>query len=810
MKKILLLILFLSIQIVATAQNSGSISGKLITPGGSPAEGITVMLTQGNFATLTDLNGDYILQNLPLGSHMVVARGLGFKEVRREVLLSADAPAAILNITLTASSNALQEVEVLGRKETSYKSEYSFIGTKTASLVIDVPQTISTVTKELMEDQQAYRLTDVVKNIAGVNLYTHYDDMTVRGFRNGYESGYRLLNGMRSGYSYGNGFFRIPVTANIERVEVLKGPGAALFGDINPGGTINMVTKKPLEEERKAVSFSVGSFNTVRTALDFTGPLNENQTMLYRLNFSYEDTETFRDIIDNKSLLIAPTVTFLPTDKTTINAELVYSNFDGYLDRGLVIRGGDLFGMPFSSALNQPSDYFKINDFYLNASLNHGFTDWLSFNASYLKFTYSEDLSEHRTGYNFLDAPANTIMDLRYYNRVAEEYTNSFSGYFTLNANTGAISHKIAVGADYIEFNTDKNSSMWEARQQLIDGKPVQLSFDLNNPFYELRDPSKYIRRPLPSWFTDYINAVYNTTGIYVQDQVDLTSRLSMLGGLRYEMFRDERDYGDGEEQVLQSVLLPRLGLTYSILDNLNYFASYSQGFKPLKPEFIKFPERYGSQEPFKNETSYQIETGLKGEFFNKGLFATLSLYQIEKKNMLVNTAQLTLEGNPIYRQNGKARSQGAELELSGTLRPNLSLNFNYAYNRTEVLESSVAVENGMPLANAPEHAGGLWAKYTFDLPALRGLGFAVGGQHMSRRRMESQVNDIQSGEMLWSYWPSYTTLDAALFYNINKFKFNLNMNNLLDEKYFVGGYDYYRSSPGAPRNFMATIGYTF
>lgn len=121
-----------------------------------------------------------------------------------------------------------------------------------------------------------------------------------------------------------------------------------------------------------------------------------------------------------------------------------------------------------------------------------------------------------------------------------------------------------------------------------------------------------------------------------------------------------------------------------------------------------------------------------------------------------------------------------------------------------------MVAENGMPLANAPEHAGGLWAKYTFDLPALRGLGFAAGGQHMSRRRMESQVNDIQSGEMLWSYWPSYTTLDAALFYNINKFKFNLNMNNLLDEKYFVGGYDYYRSSPGAPRNFMATIGYTF
>lgn len=295
-----------------------------------------------------------------------------------------------------------------------------------------------------------------------------------------------------------------------------------------------------------------------------------------------------------------------------------------------------------------------------------------------------------------------------------------------------------------------------------------------------------------------------------MKDQIDITNRLSVLAGLRYEMFRDERDYGDGEESIKQNVLSPRLGVTYSIRDNLNYFASYSQGFKPLKPEFIKFPERYGSSKPFENETSYQVETGLKGEFFNKGLFATLSLYQIEKMNMLLPTEQLTADGNPIYRQNGKARSQGAELELIGNIGSNLSLNFNYAFNHTKVLESSIAAENGMPLANAPKHSSGLWAKYTFDLPALRGLGFAVGGHQVSKRRMENQVNRVNTGELFWEYWPSYAIADAAVFYNINKFKFAVNMNNLFDERYFLGGYDYFRASPGAPRNFMATIGYTF
>jgi iron complex outermembrane recepter protein len=810
MKKYLLLILFILIQLTAIAQQTGSISGNLRTPEGNPVEGVTVLLTQGNNATMSGASGSYSLQNLPLGSHTVVARGLGYREERREVVLTADAPALILNFSLAASSNALQEVEVLGRKETSYKSEYSFIGTKTASLVIDVPQTISTVTKELMDDQQAFTLNDVVQNVAGVNQYSAYDDLTVRGFRNGYESGFRLVNGLRSGYSYGNGFFRVPLVANLERVEVLKGPGAALFGDINPGGTVNMVTKKPLEEDRKAVSFSVGSFQTMRTALDFTGPLNEDKSLLYRLNVGFEDTKTFRDVNDRKSLMLAPTVTFRPTSNTTLNAEVVYSNFNGYLDRGLPIQGGDLYALPFSFAINQPNDHFKVTDLSLNASLNHKINEGLSFNMAYMKFAYSEDIREHRTLNTFADAPQNTVMNLRYFERLAKEYTDNLSAYFSLARNTGSISHKVVLGADYVKFDTDKNSTMFEARQQLVNGQTVPLTFDLKNPVYEVKNSSNYIRRPTPQFFIDYLNNVFHTTGLYVQDQVELTDRLGLLVGLRYEMFRDRRDYGDGEENIQQNVLLPRAGLTYSLRDNLNFFASYSQGFRPVGPQYIKYPERYGRSEPFRNETSYQVETGLKGEFFQKALFATLSLYQVEKRNTLVNTFQLTEEGNPIYRQNGKTLSQGAELELTGNITPNFNLNANYAYNHTEVRGADLSAENGMMAPNAPRHSAGLWAKYTFASSALRGVGVAVGGNYVGTRRMEVQVNKVNTGELIWDYWPSYAVANAALFYNVNKFKFAFNLNNLLNEGYFVGGYDYFRASPGAPRNYMASIGYTF
>ncbi|SFQ51709.1 TonB-dependent receptor [Hymenobacter arizonensis] len=809
MLRILFLLLAL-LPAVASGQALGRIDGRITNQAGQGVEGVTVVEQTGRFSALTGADGRFALDQLPQGEYTLITRSLAHQEQRRTVSLSAEAPTLTVDFALRPSTNALQEVEVLGRKETTYKSNYSFVGTKTASALIDVPQSISTVTKELMEDRQALRLTDVIKNVAGVTQYSHYDDLTIRGFRNGYESGFRLLNGLRSGFSYGNSFTQAPLTVNLERVEILKGPGAALYGDINPGGTVNMVTKKPLDVARQALTFSTGSFNTMRATADLTGPLNEQRNVLYRFNAGFEKSNTFRAVNDTRSLMVAPTVTFLPTDKTSLNAELVFTHIDGYLDRGLVIRGGDLFALPRSFTLSQPSDYFRTTTYYFNASLNHKFTDWLSFNASYLDFTYNESLSEHRTLNSYADAPANTVMNLRYFDRRAEEYTKNLAAYFALNRSTGTIDHKVVVGVDYIRFNTDPQSTMFEARQKLVNGVATPLTMDLKKPLYEIQDPTKYIRRPLPQFFTDYINSIYHTTGLYVQDQIAVTSRLGLLLGARYELFADERDYGDGSTNIVQRQLLPRAGLTYALRDNLNYFASYSAGFRPLKPEYIRFPERYGRATAFSPETSYQMETGFKGEFFDKVLFATVAAYQIVKRNQLVSTGSLTADGAPVYRQNGEALSRGAELELVGNLLTNLSLNATYAFNNTEVLQADLAAENGQPLANAPRHSAGLWTKYTFLTPALRGLGVAVGGNHVARRRMENQVVNTTNGELYWAYWPRYTVLDAALFYTVNKFNFHLNVNNVLDKYYFVGGYDFFRASPGAPRNYMATLGYSF
>ncbi|MCX2454239.1 TonB-dependent receptor [Pedobacter sp. PLR] len=793
------------------AQETATIKGLIQDEQGNPASNINIRLTTQPNVRKSDHNGIFMLHNLPFGDHQLIFTGIGFQPDTILISLTELQKEAELLVHLKDSDDQLQEVVVMGRKKQSYVNTKSFIGSKIESKITEVPQTISTVTKELMEDKQAFLITDVVADLPGVTQFSAYDDLTIRGFRNGNETGFRLVNGLRSGYGYGTSYFRIPLTLNLESIEVLKGPGAALFGDISPGGTVNLNTKKPLEERRHSISVSAGSFNTIRSTLDFTGNLDEEKKILYRLNVGHETTNTFRDVNARKSIMIAPTFTFRPTANTTINAELNYSNFDGYLDRGMGIKSGDFYGLKRSFTLSQPSDYFRVNDISLNASMNHRINDKLSINANYMKFIYAENLSEHRTLNSFADAPLNTVMNMRYIQKQTKEFTDNVSAYVHYKGANKDFKYDIVGGLDYVQYETDKRGHQWEARSQTIDGKVVPLTFDLNNPTYELRNPALYNRLPLAQFFTDYLNSSYQTTGVFIQNRINYKEKLNLLFGIRYESYGDKRRFeGSNFEKVKQGVFLPRIGLTYAINRQFNYFASYSQGFIPINPMFVRNPENYGRTEPFKSQTSYQLETGLKSEFFNQRVFSSLSFYHIERQNMLVNTGQITDNGNPIYRQNGRVKSQGVEFDLKGSVLPFLDLSANYAFNITEVMESDLKLEKGMVNANAPKHLASLWAKYTQRHGSMKGLGIGVGGQYVGKKRMENTVQNIQSGELEWNFWPSYFVANAAIYYKLDKMSFAVNANNLFDKYYFVGGFDYTRAFPGSPRNFMTSIKYTF
>lgn len=766
---------------------TGSIEGRVRSETGEGLARVEVILTGTSHRTLSGEDGRFFLAGVPAGEYALVATRLGYEPAERSIDVGANVSATV-ELTLGESAIALQEVEVIGRRETSYKSDYSFAAAKVAIPSIDIPQSISAVTKEVMADRKAYRLGEVVKNVSGVNQFSGYDDLTMRGFRNSGSNG-RLINGLRSVNSY----WSQPITPHLERVEVIKGPASALFGNANPGGTVNMVTKKPLPVRRQALSFTVGSYDAYRVQADFTGPVNAEGTLLYRVNVGYENAGSFRDQIFNETVLVAPSVSFLPSEPTRVNVDLVYGINNTRLDRGQAVYGTqDLHSTPTSFSLSQPSDHHRLKDFLLNASISHQLMDRLTINASYMKSRGDEDLAEHRTSNQFRD---DTTMIMLYGERKTENVTDNLTTYVVADLETGPARHRAMLGFDYITVWGD--GSNWGA----VGSEAGVADFILTRPSYTVRRVDAYT----PTSSTGYGEArgEYSTYGAYVQDQMSL-GRLKVLVGLRRDEYTDRLNPGTpGETGVVQTALIPRLGAVYGLGGVLNLYGNYSAGFEPVAASYNSNPI-YGG--PFDPERSNMIELGAKGEFFDQRLTVTAAAYQIVKTNVLVSANSPT---NPDeLRQRGRERARGFEVDVAGSVTPNLSLIAHYALNRTIILEDADASLVGQEKENALRQLAGAWAKYQIGEGPLAGIGFGAGFHHVADRFTFERADPGAGLDDL--ILPGYSVFDAALYYNINNVRLAANLNNLTDETYWVGGYASNRIFPGAPRSVLVSVGYSF
>lgn len=800
-----------------------SISGTIKDINNQPLQKVSISLKGHKKSTSTDGNGAFHIEDLPTGKYTIHFSHTGFQG--QDVAFSTDS-AMPVNIVLLPSLEQLQTVEITGRKEIGYKNTNTFIGTKTATALKDVPQSISYVTKELIQDQAAVRIGDVVKNMSGVNQFTFYDDLTIRGFRINGGSTTQLMNGMRTF----TGFWKQPMVNYLERVEVIKGPASALFGNASPGGVINRVTKKPLDEDRKSLSFTMGSFNTTRALLDFTGPLNEDKTILYRLNLGYENAESFRVLQFDKNLVIAPSVSFLPNEKTRINFDAVYNKSNSRLDRGQSIyKDQDLYSTPISQSLNATNDYLNEETYTVMVSLNHQFNSRLAFNLAYLRTGYTEDLLEHRSANtNAVDADGNFISSLiarQVFVRKKNPASANASAYLTYDANTGNVTHKLMGGYDYSQSTLSPGASQMTATNyQLKAGgvapykasnaaayvmynyttasgqvisipRPNVPSFDLLNPNNVLEDMNKYVYVAQNST----VQPVFNSLGgMYLQDQVKFGA-LQLLVGMRYETYTDRPNYKKAnQKKVNQHAFLPRLGLVYSATKNINVYGVYTRGYNPQDASIQSNPASGGPFDPIESEL---IEGGLKTEWLEGKLTCNLSVYHIIQKNTLY------LAGVPeqpdLYTQIGKERAQGIELDITGQITKDWNIMANYSYNDAAITNAKGAdsVNVGRQKPNAPKHQGNIWMKYTIPAGKVKGLGLGVGANFVTTRNVS-----LNSTETL----PGYALLNAAVYYKVNKVQLQVNFNNLTNKIYWVGGYDYLRLFPGAPRSWQATISYTF
>lgn len=798
---------------------TGTISGKVTDNQGRGIEFVNVSIKGANQGAITDRDGRFTINTAQTGSLTLIASYIGYATQSREVSVS---PGQVLEINFELSDDllGLQTVEITGRREVGYDNRETFSATKTASMIKDVPTSINFVTKELMLDQVAFTVNDVVKNVAGVNQYSFYNDITIRGFRiQGQTNSGTLLNGMRTFTS----FWKPQLIPHIERVEVIKGPASALFGNASPGGSINRVTKKPLEESRKSISTSVGSFNTIRTLADFTGTMTEDKKLLYRLNLGFENSDGFRDLQFSRNLVIAPSFAFLPTENTSLNFDIVYQDSKGRLDRGQAAFGNrDLFTTPITTSLSAVNDYLNETTINTTVSLRHQFSDRVSFNSTYQLSSYTEDLLEHRTSNQFaalgdgsFDA---TKVAMRVFYRKRDWNNNAFNNYLNADYYIGKIKNTMLLGYDYFRQEQLPGGSQLEARTYLLRNGGTANSFNPNNAANYILDsngnPATNVAHfdltsPIANGLQDMSKYIYNRVtynqylqeshGVYVQNQSEIGD-FKLLLGLRQEYFKDYLDYNSPSEQrIEQKALLPRVGLVYTLNPSINFYGTWVQGYQPQDGASVINPDAGG---PFDPLTSEMIELGAKTEWFQKRLSATLSFYQILEQGGLYNAND---PNNPERLvQLGEEESKGIEFNLTGNILPNWSVVAGYAFNDAKITQADDESIIGRQKPNAPKNTANVWSKYIFEQGSFKGLGIGFGYNYVSDR-FGSIVTSAQP-----DIFQAYGIIDAAVYYKLDKVQFQVNVNNLTNQIHWVGGYDVLRAFPGAPRNIMTTVSYTF
>lgn len=784
---------------------------------GQPVAGASVKWLDGQTGTTTDADGQFTLD----GKGRLQVSFIGYRTV---TIPSKERP---FTVELVPQTTDLQTVEVVGRVARDYTSEYSFSATKMAALTKDIPQSIGTVTKELMTDRQAFQLADAVKIVSGVVPSSYYNQYAIRGISQNEEG--QIINGMRTRQYY----FLQPLTTNIERVEVIKGPASATFSSVDPGGSINLVTKKPLAVERREVSLNVGSFSTIRGTLDFTGPINAQKTLLYRVNGAYQEARSYRDLVRNNSFLFSPSFSYIPNQKTALNAELIINNMNGSLDRGQPIFGAvagvtNLNSTPISLNLGASNDFFTSKQMMLTGNLAHKFTDHISLNATYMKQTWSEDLQEHRTTNAFAvdmaGKPVTSLAAMQFVQRKQFWNIDNLNAYLTFSGSTGAIRHDLLVGYDLNRWQKLKGGGQNAARGYLLTNgsvaatfvpanassyqtmtvggvtlpRPNVSHFDLNNPSYiihNLEDYALNVRTALPP-------ALTFTQTAYVQEQLRW-KKLILLLGLRHEWFEDITNFDAPNTIVVrQSAFLPRLGITYAISPNMNVYGTYLRGYQPQANTVTLLPVAAPAGSTFAPLESDLKEVGVKTSLFGSRLSLTSAVYEINQRNLLMNAND---PANPdLLVTRGAERSRGFELDAAGYLLPNWQINMSYSYIDAIIVNDQDETLIGARKQNTPVHSGNLWTRYNFPTNSfLRDLGVGLGVQYSgSKIPWFSRAFEV----------PAYTLLDMALYYTPSKssVQIALNVNNLTNTTYWIGAQNYLRLFPGAPRNTMLSLTYRF
>ncbi|UCZ76172.1 TonB-dependent receptor [Dickeya zeae] len=642
--------------------------------------------------------------------------------------------------------------------ETGYQPHNAVIGTRTDSRLLDIPQAVSVVPQQVLEDQAVRNLDDALYNVSGITqantLGGTQDAVMKRGFGDN-RDGSILRDGVRSIQARN-------VTPTTERVEVLKGPASMLYGWGDPGGMINIISKKPELVQKTHIEGWNSSFNGGGGQFDITGPLSTSG-LAYRLIVDHDETDYWRNFGRNRQTTVAPSLMWYG-ENTTVLVAYEHMEYLTPFDRGTVIdnRTGKPVATPrerrFDETYNATRGDQDTLTFQMENTLNERWKSKL--NYAYSRNTYNDNQARAMslnptTG--FLTRRADATQDA---------HSQSQNVQLTLNGDIdwGSINHQLLFGFDHEADRTHRGN--------MIRGKNNS-SFNIYKPVYGLFPASNDIIAAESDQKEDV-----DSTGVFMQDAIRLDEHWMLLGGVRYDRF----DVMSGKGRPFMtntdrsdSRLVPRAGVVYNLTSYASLYTSYSESFKPNSAVNKAIG---ATMEP---EVGRSYEVGAKLDLPNR-ITANLALFDIQKRNVMVDEQQ-TINGisETVTRTAGKVRSQGVEVDVAGKLTDSLSLIGAYAF--TDARVTSDPTNQGNELANVARHTASLFLTNDFGnlgLHAGDDLRAGVGARYVGRR----------PGDAANSFFlDDYTVADAFIAYSVPlngyKVKWQLNIKNLFDKTYY-------------------------
>ena len=708
---------------------------------------------------------------------------------RAALMLCSAAPCVVPAFAQVATpGTAVETITITGTRQ-AYQGDFRRLET---------PQAEQTIDAETLRASGAVDLSQALDLSASVARQNNFGGLWNAFALRGFVGDENLpSNYLVNGFNAGRGFGGPRDLSGIESVDVLKGPRAALFGRGEPGGTVNLVTKRPTFKKAGEFRLSAGSFETYRADADWTAPVSDDVAM--RLVGFFEDAGSFRDTVQTQKQGISPSLAWRLSPQTRLVYELELSHQEIPFDRGVVAVNGQLGRIPASRFLGEPGDGpMKADVQGHQIELQHDFNrDWSALVGLTTRETSLEGFSteaELSTSRQSLLVDGQTLTRQRRFRDYDASYQvirAELNGRFRL----GGLQHRLIVGVDADRFAYDQ--VLQRARAPALTSNPTlvqQQAINIFNPVY-----GSY-PLPTPTPLTDRVET-QRSVGLFAQDQINLGERVQLRVGARFD------DYEQTQENRLvdpaaanrffrqkDTRVSPQLGAVVQATDTLALYATYGENFRPLSGADAQ-------GKGFEPNQSTALEAGAK--FSLGGIDGTVAVFQVKQDNMLVATDASASAFTAI----GQAKSQGLEIDLQGDIADGLSLWASYAYVDAKTSNSffdanfGVQVPAGKQLLNVPRHSLSLQLVKTTAL-AGHGLQFGGGLLHVGER----------SGEFTTDFkLPAYTVARAFVAWELTRSTtLRLDVDNLFNEVYYTNSFSSLWVQPGTPRSARVSAAFKF